>query len=659
MKGKEKMIDRCIVIAPRHDTVKPVIRSYFANGNETPLVIVKGNGEWTDEDEALCSCAAKFSGGSVIECESRFSEMAAIKSVAKNVHPKTWAYVGDSTLVVGNVDECLSYAENAPGIVLARFMHPSSIDNRHPDRIEGDSICCPSPIIFHGKASSRIMKDVSPLTDNEINRALSRLYRSSWHDDFCDFSIRLWVVDADVVDKDVHSGCRFIRYSGKAAGEWAERADPPPAPFEKNVEHVDADDDGAVDAVFVIGTGSVDGNEELRYALRNLDNNCKFVRDVYICGFCPSWVDKSVVKHLNWPDRFSHAKDANIIDKLRHACEHRGIAKRILFCSDDQFNTRECTWDDFSPRYLRQYESKDRWYADRHRVWHSRLRKTLERDVQRRKSSGLDTKHVFYYQPHIWMQIDRDRFIDYARWCNYDTRDDTIIASGYFNFIDADGRPDFDHAFLEKGRRGVPEETHVAYYDGSEKDAMRILKALFPDRCRFEVAENAEKKQNAIQRTVARQVPRKKDEGKSDYDPSAATHEEISEIHEVSRMARENPSWGGLLGEISRAEELRLFGVRGWRVVWRDIVRRWREATGDGTDDASEFEKSSDDASRVVNDYMSNPEGMRTVRFGSRNSSPVGPILSFGRKTPRPAPDEVMAPLRDRIRSSLRNRMKA
>ena len=104
MNGKAIKTDRCIVVAPRHETAKNWIRSYFANGNTSPLVIVKGNGEWADEDQRFCSSAAIFSGGSVIECRSKFSDVAAIKTVAEDISPKTWAYVGDSTLVVGNVD---------------------------------------------------------------------------------------------------------------------------------------------------------------------------------------------------------------------------------------------------------------------------------------------------------------------------------------------------------------------------------------------------------------------------------------------------------------------------------------------------------------------------------------------------------------------------
>lgn len=276
----------------------------------------------------------------------------------------------------------------------------------------------------------------------------------------------------------------------------------PPAPFESMIDAMAQQvkavevklprpsDDGAIDAVFVIGTGSPNDNEELRYALRNLAKHCPFIRDVYISGECPSWVDKTAVKHLQWPDRFKHAKDANIIDKLRHACEQKGIAKRILFCSDDQFQTHVCKWEDFFPRYLRQYRSDDTWYADCKRTWHTRLRDTLERDKKRREAAKLDPSHVFYYEPHMWMQIDRDKFIEYAKWSDYEHRSDTIIASGYFNYIDADGHPHddkYDHVFMSKHTKTLPTVTQVAYTDGGFKKAKEFFNQLFPDKCRFEI----------------------------------------------------------------------------------------------------------------------------------------------------------------------------
>lgn len=690
-KGRANIGERCIVVCPRHAFILPWIRSYFANGNDIPLVIVTGpKGDWDDKDHEYCRKAAEFSGGIVLDCSDAWERAESLKEravlprigwyskrlilieVAKRIAPKSWAWIDDDAEVTGNLDECFDYAERAPGFILTQFYCPSSIDNMHPESFfrsdidTGDKIAWNSFMFFHGDANRRIAEDLDrefAVEDDEI--AFCDLYKSDerWHDGFVDFSIREWQANCKSKDQvpENWSG-KVLHYTSYANGgevkrAWAAKAESMPrAPFEDAVKDLEEDDEGPVDAVFVIGTGSIDNNEELRYALRNLDANCKFVRDVYICGFCPNWVDKSVVKHLNWPDRFSHAKDANIIDKLRHACEHEGIAKRILFCSDDQFQTHPCKWEDFYPRYLRRFEKGDRWYDDKRRVWHARLRKTLERDLKRREEAGLNVHDVFYYQPHIWMQIDRDKFINYAKWCNYETRDDTIIASGYFNFIDAGGKPDGDHVFLGRGVSRAPRATHVAYHDGSYKAAIGILRDMFPYKCRFEVGFRPK-----TQVSGSEPFPYAPGEPMPEIvsptlnmDPSAAKKDEISNLMGVMDKIRSNHVWSGLLGEISRAEELRLFGVRGWRVVWGDIIRRWREDTRDGQDQVTVETPRSSDAAMILNSYMSNPESMRTIRFGAPQAGTSRRVPSFGRQMPRTPPDEVIESLRKRVRSSLR-----
>ena len=324
------------------------------------------------------------------------------------------------------------------------------------------------------------------VSDADIRQTLNELKIVRWRHVESDVDIQ----DKPLLDKDAYPAAPF-EPTIKDLARQVKAVDVTPARLP---------DDQAIDAVFVIGKGSQNNNEELRYALRNIAKHCPFVRDVYISGECPDWVDKSVVKHLQWPDKFRHAKDANIIDKLRHACEQKGIAKRILFCSDDQFQTHVCKWEDFFPRYLRPYTSEDKWYAERKRVWHTRLRNTLERDKKRREAAGLDTSHIFYFEPHMWMQIDRDKFIEYAKWSDYEHSADTIIASGYFNFVNAEGHPHdkkYDHVFMGDGTKTLPKVTHIAYTDEGYKQAMVFLKELFPDRCRFEVGGQTSAKTTA------------------------------------------------------------------------------------------------------------------------------------------------------------------
>lgn len=670
--GETASQGRYVVISPRRDFVRPWIRAYFASGNTIPLLIVHSPyNNWKADDFRYCKAAAEHSGGLIFDISSEFDNVDTRRnfksrifhSVAKDIHPRSWVWVDDDVEITGLLNECFDYAESAPGFVCSQFyypgMIPDSIDSRHHAFLDingrSDRLCWMSLLFFHGEANNRLAAiDTSDISDHDVFR---RLYQKDpiWHDGFYDFSIREWQTHCKTSeDIPQHWGGRAIHYSGSGNAKiaWADKVDSLPlAPFEEKQEENPMENeesgDGPIDAVFVIGNGSINGNEELRYALRNLEKHCKFVRDVYICGVCPSWVDKTIVKHLQWPDRFNHAKDANIIDKLRHACEVRGIAKRILFCSDDQFQTRECSWEDFRPRYLRRYLSNDTWYEQKHRIWHTRLRNTMERDVKRRQSLGLDANEVFYYQPHIWMPIDRDKFIDYAKWSNYERRDDTIIASGYFNFINADGFPDQDNpvTFLDGGNRDIPSTVHVAYHDGSYNVAMSMLKKMFPDRCRFELPA----KKNIIIGSVnsnARTMGQA-EAVYSDTSSAPATKDEIDRIINVMRRIRQNPAWHGMLHEVAKAEELRLFGVMGWRIVWRDIIERWRRDTNSGCDAVPVKTSKSDDAAAILKKYSDNPLSMRTISFNQSDNR----NRQLSRQLPRPDPDKII--LRNRIHSAL------
>ena len=248
------------------------------------------------------------------------------------------------------------------------------------------------------------------------------------------------------------------------------------------------DNEDQIDAVFVIGKGSKHENEELRYSLRNLEANCKFIRNVYICGECPDWVNKSEVIHLQWPDRFHHCKDANIIDKIRHACETPGISKTFMKCSDDQFQTRECSLSDFYPRYTRVYSADDDFYEKNSSStkWYTFMRETLERERIRREENGGDVSSIYMFEPHIWMPMDRDTFISYAKWSDYEHRRDVNIGSGYYNFAGVVPQKRSDHTFVRKNTKSL-NTLHVAYSDGAYYRAMYFLRKLFPRRSRFEL----------------------------------------------------------------------------------------------------------------------------------------------------------------------------
>lgn len=88
------------------------------------------------------------------------------------------------------------------------------------------------------------------------------------------------------------------------------------------------------DIVYVLGTGSGWGDNELRYSLRSLSTYMSDLGTVYVVGHRPRWLDGVV--HLPWPDRH-RCKERNIMEKLAYACGHPDLSKQFLHIHDDHF----------------------------------------------------------------------------------------------------------------------------------------------------------------------------------------------------------------------------------------------------------------------------------------------------------------------------------
>lgn len=318
-----------------------------------------------------------------------------------------------------------------------------------------------------------------------------------------------------------------------------------------------------VDAVFVIGTGSRHNNEELRYALRSLEKHCPFIRNVYIVGVCPEWVNKDYITHIDWQDRFRHAKDANIVDKLRKACEYPGIAKNILFCSDDQVQTRVCAWEDFSPMWRLKFD-QDAEITLGSTVWQKRVKLTLERERDRRKENNLPVGCVYFFEPHIWSPIDRDLFKEYAEWSDYPNSEATITQSGYYNFINIEGTRLKNHIFLRPGEHfnEIKYNTvvHIAYSDRSYNEAMEYLKNKFPERSKYE--------QSVLNMSKNKLLALK-------YVAKVTNTIDIKKLEEILNLIKDEPVWNSLYHELEDAIELRKYTMTGWEIVLKDVFTRW------------------------------------------------------------------------------------
>ena len=92
-----------------------------------------------------------------------------------------------------------------------------------------------------------------------------------------------------------------------------------------------------IDVVYILGTGSKWGNNEIKYSLRSLEKYGKNIRDVYICGNKPYFVNNKI----KWVEAYDIGyASANHWHKVRKFFRQTNVDK-VLYMMDDIFFTKE------------------------------------------------------------------------------------------------------------------------------------------------------------------------------------------------------------------------------------------------------------------------------------------------------------------------------
>ncbi len=206
------------------------------------------------------------------------------------------------------------------------------------------------------------------------------------------------------------------------------------------------------DCVMVYGKNGVDSKEmtcgnylEMEYVIASLKKYCSsWVGRIFIVGSEPPERVKKDVIHVYCDNPYTHCKDANIIHKLRYACENiQDLSDDFLMISDDQIVTKESSWEDMKPRIVRMYSDWDdvKWEKNRKiDFWHECLYRTL---------NLFSKDKVAFWEPHIWSPINKYKFIEMCEKYNYQKDISCIILSLYYNFINETQIRGFDHLHLE------------------------------------------------------------------------------------------------------------------------------------------------------------------------------------------------------------------
>lgn len=90
-----------------------------------------------------------------------------------------------------------------------------------------------------------------------------------------------------------------------------------------------------IDVLFILGSGSKFGNEELKYSLRSLETYVKDYGRVFITGVCPPFIDKSKVIYT--PESDISTPTYNHWLKVTQTIKKTDISDRFVLMYDDIF----------------------------------------------------------------------------------------------------------------------------------------------------------------------------------------------------------------------------------------------------------------------------------------------------------------------------------
>ena len=167
------------------------------------------------------------------------------------------------------------------------------------------------------------------------------------------------------------------------------------------------------DILYVAGRKTNCNHEELKFSLRSLAKYASNYNKVYLVGYCPSFVNKKEVIHIE--EDFNFYKERNIMECIKLACTTY-ISDDFIYFNDDFFLN---TYFDFNhlQNYTRPYDLFDYVYSPRRK--HLRD-KVYTKTIKQTYEALIEKSYPFLtYDIHMPMKFNKELFpkaMDLFNW---------------------------------------------------------------------------------------------------------------------------------------------------------------------------------------------------------------------------------------------------
>jgi len=103
---------------------------------------------------------------------------------------------------------------------------------------------------------------------------------------------------------------------------------------------------GTTDLVYILGTGSKWGNNEIRFSIRSFVKHFNDLRNVVVVGELPNFL-RGVI-HIPYPDKKNVNKDCRMMLKILAACKDSRVSENFILCTDDTVLLKDLNFEDFT-----------------------------------------------------------------------------------------------------------------------------------------------------------------------------------------------------------------------------------------------------------------------------------------------------------------------